>query len=93
MGLDPESERALNELKDKIHNAETMCALRSVGEMVMVVDASDVGGGAVLMQWQTPDPLQVAVFATKGINPDGSMRHNYPSSLFGTHGPLELEVE
>jgi len=45
----------------------------------MITDASDVGGGACLFQWQTLDPQVLLNFHTEGLNPDGSLKHNYPN--------------
>jgi len=48
----------------------------------MVTDSSDIGGGAVIFQWQSLDPEQlVHVFATQGINQDGTLKTNYPHSF------------
>ena len=59
--------------------AETLGSPNGKGEYVMVTDASDIGGGAVLMQWQCLDPLQVHdIFSTKGVLPDGSLKSDYP---------------
>ena len=45
-------ERCFQELKDKIANVRCLGVPRSTGEILIVIDSSDVGGGASLYQWQ-----------------------------------------
>ena len=41
-----------DELKDKVANAKCLGVLRAQGEIIPVTDASNVGGGGTLFQWQ-----------------------------------------
>ena len=48
----------------------------------IVTDASDVGGGATVFQWQSLDPLEIPTkFATTGVKTDGNFLHNYPENF------------
>ena len=48
----PQEQQAFGKLKDKVANAKCLGAFRAQGEIVLVTDASNVGGGRTLMQWQ-----------------------------------------
>ena len=54
------------------------------GEMIMITDSSDIGGGATLFQWQTLEHEQVphGLYKTTGLNPDGTIKHDYPSHFY-----------
>jgi len=75
---------ALNDLKRKIHEVTQIGAQRGTGEIVMITDASDVGGGATLFQWQTLESEQIPIgaYPTTGINPDGTMKSDHPPTHF-----------
>ncbi len=75
-------QRCFEELKEKIAQAEILGVPKSTGELVMITDASDIGGGSTIFQWQTLDPLQIpSQFTTLGVNSDGSFKHNFPSNF------------
>jgi putative transposase len=74
-------ENCLNELKMKLKQVTAIGTPRGTGEIVLVTDASDVGGGAVIFQWQTLESEQLArlnQFKTTGINPDGTFKSDHP---------------
>ena len=50
-------------------------------EIVLITDASDVGGGGTTYQWQKLDPAELTHchYRTSGLNRDGSLMHHYPS--------------
>ena len=52
--------------------------------MIIVTDASDVGGGATLFQWQTLEQEQIphGLDKTTGLKPDGTIKHDYPSHFY-----------
>ena len=55
---------------------------KSQGEIVIITDASDVGGGSSMYQWQTLMPSQIpAPFYTFGTKGDGSLKHTYPPNF------------
>ena len=45
-------------------------------------DASDVGGGGTIYQWQELNPAELTHchYRTNGLNRDGSLKHDYPTS-------------
>ena len=67
---------------------------------MVIIDASLVGGGGVLMQWRRLPERRAAErvaeeLKTAGINPDGTLRHNYDPQQYhlGSNWAFELEVE
>ena len=78
---DDEDERCLKELKEKMSNPKTLGVPRQNGEIILVSDASDVGGGSVLFQIQDVNDEQVPPKCrVEGLHPDGSFKHTYPST-------------
>ena len=55
---------------------------RPEGEIVLITDASDVGGGGTIYQWQELNPAELTHchYRTTGLNRDGSLKHDYPTS-------------
>ena len=49
----PQEHQAFDELKDKVANAKCLGVPRAQGEIILVRDASNMGGGGTLFQWQT----------------------------------------
>ena len=77
-----QEQQAFDELKNKVANAKCLGVPRAQGEIILVTDASNVGGGGTLFQWQ---PLEKEEFAsaisqwgTEGLNRDGTLKHSYP---------------
>jgi len=54
-----EHQAKFEDLKQKLANLSSIGVPRSSGEMILVTDASDIGGGATLFQWQTLEPSQI----------------------------------
>ena len=80
----PMHENAFQELKDKPANVKGLGIPPPNGEIVMVTDASNVGGGASIYQWQKlqcPENGEISEGMTQGVNRDGTIKH--------THGPCE----
>lgn len=82
-----ECEKALKELKGKIASTNGLGVPRAKGEVVLITDASNIGGGAAVFQWQQVDaetrsfpdsPTPVEALATTGVERDGMLKHNYP---------------
>ena len=48
----PQEQQAFDELKDKAANAKCLGVPRAQGEIILVTDASNVGGCGTLFQWQ-----------------------------------------
>ena len=48
----PQEQQAFDELKDKQANAKCLGVRRAQGESMLVTDASNVGAGGMLFQWQ-----------------------------------------
>jgi len=78
---DEEDERHLLELKKKMASPRTLGVPRRTGEIILVSDASDVGGGSILFQMQDINDEQIPPSCqVEGLNLDGSIRHTYPST-------------
>ena len=65
-------------------NAKCLSVPRAQGEITLLTDASNVGGGGTLFQWQA---LQKEVFdsaisqcGTDGLNRDGTLKHKHPDN-------------
>ena len=86
------NKKKIDELKEKNTNAHKLGVPKPHGEIVIITDASDVGGGATVFQWQSLDPQDIPTkFATSGVKTDGTFLHNYAkisdwSPLFITSG-------
>ena len=48
----PKVQQAFDQLKDKVANTKCLGVPRAQGEIILVTDASVVGGGGTLFQWQ-----------------------------------------
>ena len=48
----PQKQHAFDELKDKVADAKWLGMPRAQGEIILVTDASNVGGGGTLFEWQ-----------------------------------------
>ena len=70
------------ELKKKIASSNCLGVPRPKGEIVLITDASDVGGGGTIYQWQVLNSgeLTHCHYRTTGLYCDGSLKHDSPSS-------------
>ena len=70
------------ELKKKIAFSNCLEVPRPKGEIVLITNASDVGGGGTIYQWQELNPAELThcQYRTSGLNRDGSLKHDYPTS-------------
>ena len=59
-----EHQKAFDELKEKLVNVSGLGVPNVEGEIILVTDASNIGGGGSLFQWQPPSDG-----ATFGVNP------------------------
>ena len=50
----PQERQPFDELKDKVANAKCLGLPRAQGDSILVTDASNLGGGGTLFQWQGP---------------------------------------
>ena len=75
-------EKYFQELKKKIASLNCLGVPRPKGEIVLITDASDVGGGGTIYQWQELNPAELTHchYRTTGLNRDGSLKHGYPTS-------------
>ena len=68
----------------KRNTSSTRClgVLRPKGEIILITDACDVGGGGTLYQWQELNPAELShcQFQTSGLNRDGTLKHDYPAN-------------
>ena len=78
----PQEQQAFDELKDKVANAKCLGVPRAQAEMILVTDASIVGGGGTLFQWQALEKEEfdsaISQWGTEGLNRDGTLKHSYP---------------
>ena len=75
-------EEYFQDLKKKIASSDCLGVPRPKGEIVVITDASDVGGRGMIYQWQelNPPELNHCHYRTSGLNGDGCLRHDYPTS-------------
>ena len=75
-------EECFQELNKKIASSNCLGVPRPEGEIVLITDASDVGGGGTIYQWQDLNPAELTHchYRTSGLNRDGSLKHDYPTS-------------
>ena len=75
-------EEWFQELKKKIASSNCLGVPRAEGEIVLITDGSHVGGGGTIYQWQELNPAELTHchYRTSGLNRDGSLKHDYPTS-------------
>ena len=77
----PQEQQAFDELKDNVANAKCLGVPRAQGEITLVTDASNVGGGGTLFQWQALEKEEfdsaISQWGTEGLNRDGTLEHSY----------------
>ena len=78
----PQEQQGLDKLKDKVANAKCLGVPRAQAEIILVTDASNVGGGGTLFQWQALEKEEfdsaISQWGTDGLNQDGTLKHSYP---------------
>ena len=69
-------------MKKKVSSTKCLGVSRPKGEIILVTDTCDVGGGGTLYQWQELNPAELSrcQYHTSGLNRDGTLRHNYPAN-------------
>ena len=81
-GWGPQEQQAFDELKDKVANAKCLGVPRARTEIILVTDASNVGGGGTLFQWQALEKEEfdsaISQSGTESLNRDGTLKHSYP---------------
>ena len=89
----PDEQNKFEELKQQLIDATCLGVPMPTGEIVFVTDASDLGGGATIFQWQHLKKIQIPEnFLTSGQK-DGNLQHNYSEEFRLVPGKLESEVE
>ena len=80
----PQEQQAFDELKDKVANVKCLGVPRAQGGIILVTDASNVGGGGTLFQWQAleKEEFDSAIYkwGTEGLDRDGTLKHSYPDN-------------
>ena len=73
-------EDCFQDLERKIASSNFLGAHRPKGEIVLITDASDVGGAGTIYQWQALNPAELTHchYCTSGLNRDASLKHDYP---------------
>ena len=78
----PQEQQAFDELKEKVANAKCFGVPGAQGEIILVTDASNVGGGGTLFQRQALEKEEFdpafSRSGTEGLNQDGTLKHSYP---------------
>ena len=63
-------------------NAKCLGVPRAQGGIILVTDASNVGGGGTLFQWQALEKKEfisaISKWGTEGLNRHGTLKHSYP---------------
>ena len=63
-------------------NAKCLGVPRAQGEIILVTDASNVGGGGTLFQWQALEKEEfdsaISQWGTEGLNRGGTLKQCYP---------------
>ena len=72
-------EACFKELKKNISPRNCLGVPRPKGEVILVTDACDLGGGGTLYQWQERNAAELSdcKFQTSGLNRDGTLKHDY----------------
>ena len=77
-----QEQQAFDELKDKVANAKCLGVPRAQGKIILVTDASNVGGCGTLFQWQALEKEEfdsaISKWDTDGLNREGALKHSYP---------------
>ena len=75
-------EECFQEFKKKIASSNCLGVPCPKGEIVLITDASDVGGGGTIYQLQELNPAELTHrhYCTSGLKRDGSLKHDYPTS-------------
>ena len=73
----PQAQQAFDELRDKVANAKCLGVPRAQGEIILVIDASNVGGGGTF-QWQALDKEEFDSAFPNGVLMDST--ETVPSS-------------
>ena len=81
---------AFNELREKLASPNKIGVPHPTGEIILITDSSDIGGGSTLFQWQPMKPLNstdstnstILQFSTSGLNSEGQFLHDYPEDEF-----------
>ena len=78
----PQEQQAFDEVKDKVVNAKCLGVPTAQAEIILVTDASNVGGGGRLFQLQALEKEEfdwaISQWGTEGLNRDGTLKHSYP---------------
>ena len=78
----PQEQQVFDKLKDKVANAKCLGVPRAQGYIIVVTDASNVGDGGTLFQWQALEKEEfdsaISQWGTEGLNRDGTLQHSYP---------------
>ena len=65
-------------------NAKCLGVPRAQGQIILVTDASNVGGGGMLCQWQALEKEEfdsaISQWGTEGLNREGTLKHSYPDN-------------
>ena len=62
-------------------NAKCLGVPRAQGEIILVTDARNVGGGGTLFQWQALEKEEfdsaISKWGAEGLNRNGTFKHSY----------------
>ena len=78
----PQEQQAFDKLKNKVANAKCLGVPRAHAEMILVTDASNVGGGGTLVQLQAVEKKEfesaILQWGTDGLNRNDTLNHSHP---------------
>ena len=81
-GRTAREKECFKEVKRKVASPNCLGVPRPKGEILLITDASDVGGGVTIYQRQELNPVELTHchYRPTVLNRDGPWKHNYPSS-------------
>ena len=78
----PQEQQVFDELKDKVASATCSGLPGAQGEIILLTDASDVGGGGTFFRWQELEKEEfdsaISGWGTDGLNRHDTLKHSYP---------------
>ena len=80
----PQGQQAFDELQDRAANTRCLHVPMAQGEIILVIDASNAGGGGTLFHWQALEKEEfdsaIPQWGTDGLNRDSTLKHCYPDN-------------
>ena len=94
-----QEQQALDNLKDRVANATCSGVPGAQGEIILLIDTSNIGGRGTLFQWQAPEKEEfnsgISQWGTEGWDQDRSLKHGYSEDkkALVPKGHMELDMQ